>query len=138
MLGNAEWERSEPLGFAVEVDAGQSFEQHLHGDLSVQSCERRTQTEVGAGAERQMRIGTTPDVERVGFGEGRRITVCAGREHDALLTSRHPVAVDLDIATRPAQHEAHRRHHPEHLFDRVRDQAGILREPSQRIRVLEE
>src|SRR5262245_22604621 len=103
--GYAERYRAEPLGLPGEPDVGEPFEQHTHGDVTVQACQWRAETEVRTRAEGQVRVAAAADIKRVRIGKGRTIAVGARREDDALLSRGHTEPADVGIGVGSAQYD---------------------------------
>src|SRR5262249_57930918 len=75
-LHPAQRERVNPLEpLRRQLQPGEPGEDAREGDLRLEPCQRRAETEVGAVAESQMAVVVALNIEAVGIGEAARVAV---------------------------------------------------------------
>ena len=87
------------LWLARQPKAREGASQQAERLCQLDPRQRRTQTEVNARAERDVRIGIAAEVEPVGVVERGVIAVGRAQQHSDLLAGRHWLPRDVDVGS---------------------------------------
>src|SRR6185369_14611851 len=93
-----------PRLIARKLELMNTFQEIGQGYAGFQACERRTQAEVNAVPERQVRIRIARDVKSPGVAELRRITVRRTDHCEDQLARWDHLSVYLNLVPRRARH----------------------------------
>ena len=108
------------------LDGGEQFgEQQAQGEPG----EVRSEAEVLADSEGELRVRRAVDVEGVGVVEYRRIAVRPGVPHQHLVALRDLLASDLDVGGGRSTEVMDRRLPTQYLLDRQRNEIRIRDQP---------
>jgi hypothetical protein len=121
-----------------ELHPAQPPSDRADGDLGLHPREVLPQAGVNSGAESQVTVVPTADVQPVRIGELDRVAVGGGDQDEDLLTAPDELVAERDVLECQPSEGLDRRVVAEELFDRAPDQLGVLPQPTEFVGMAEE
>ena len=122
----------------MQLDPREALQQHLERDPSLQARERRAEAVVDAAPEREVGIVRAADIEPVGRLEHVRVPV-GGADQDGDVVARADLEpVHRAVGPRAPDGRLRRGIEAQQLLDGRRDEAGVVAEPGELVRVVEQ